>query len=73
MMVAEHLGAAIAAHIRTHFAVIDGKTVCGANAAPGREAVYLKADGSIEFYVRNGTASTALGVPEVAGYIETRR
>ena len=66
-----HLGTAMAAHVATHYAGVDGKTVCVVDVDPSLEAVYLKADVPAEVYVRSGTTSVALPVPEIAGYIRS--
>lgn len=68
---AEHLGAAMAAHMATHYVAIGEGTVCVIDVEPSQHPIYLKADGVTEVYVRNGTTSPALPVHEIAGYIRS--
>jgi hypothetical protein len=71
-IVSQHLGGAVAAQIVTHYEELDGKTVCVVEVPPGAKPVYLRDGKTIEFYVRNGTTSRALDLPEVAPYIAGR-
>ena len=71
-IVSQHLGGAVAAQVVTHYEEMDGKTVCVVEVPPSAKPVYLRDGKTIEFYVRNGTTSRALDLPEVAPYIAGR-
>ncbi len=70
-IVSQHLGGAVAARMVTHYPVLRDKTVCVVEVPASHEPVYLRDGKSIEFYVRNGTTSRALELPDVAPYIRS--
>ncbi|MGO9177677.1 MAG: RNA-binding domain-containing protein [Candidatus Limnocylindrales bacterium] len=70
-ILAQHLGGGTAAQVVTHYQGLDGKTVCVIDVPPGKDPVYLRDAKGSEFYVRSGTTSRALDLPEVAPYIQS--
>lgn len=70
-IVSQHLGGGVAARVRTHYQTLDGKTVCIVEVPPAKEPVYLRDGKSVELYVRIGTTSRALDLPDVAPYISS--
>ena len=68
-ILSQHLGAGVTAQVSTSYEQVEGRTVCVVDVPRGREPVYLRDGKTVEFYVRNGTTSRALELPEVTPYI----
>ena len=71
-VLAAHLGPAVAASVVTSYVEVDDELVCVVDVARFDRAVYLKAGGQEEFYVRSGTTSVALPMSEAHDYLRRR-
>lgn len=67
----KHFGdACVAEHVKTTIVEVDGHDVCHVSVTPAPEPQYVKkSQNDIEFYVRRGTASPKLTLPEALKYI----
>jgi len=66
-----HLGAGVSALMSTEFAVVDGRQICVINIRPSPEPIYLHDKKTEQFYVRLGTTTRALTLPDTARYVRS--
>lgn len=71
-MVCDRLGGEISTLLHTLFHTIDGKEVCRVLVEPAPTPVYLRDGNSSHYYVRAGSSTRELDVPEALAHIKHR-
>ena len=67
------LGPEFRRFVKLSFHDLEGQSVCLVNVNRAHRPAYLKTDGSEDYFIRTGNATTALKISEVAGYVSSWR
>lgn len=72
MILKNMIGAEFRQYVHISFEKIEDKDVCLVEVEPAPKPVYLKIEGTEEFFIRTGNSTSQLKISEVNSYIESR-